>query len=254
MKKENYHTHTTGSDGELTPEELIKLAIKKKFNVLGITDHYPFPGGFRDWGNEYYSDKHYEELWELKKKYADKINVLVGVEFDWLKDYKKWIKKEAIRKKYDYKLISIHFMKAGDEYIPLDWKEEGFLKMIEKNKGIKNLVKKYYGGLRQAIKTGCFDVVAHFDLIKIWNKNHRYFSGEESWYKKEVTKTLKLIKKKNMKIDLNTSGWRKPCNEQYPSLSILKEVKKMGIPILIGTDAHLSGELEKGLKEAEVIK
>lgn len=33
------HTHTNGSDGEKTPEELIDLAIMKKITTLSITDH-----------------------------------------------------------------------------------------------------------------------------------------------------------------------------------------------------------------------
>ena len=254
MVKENYHTHTTGSDGKLEPEALVKLVIKKKFEVLGITDHYQHPPGFRDWGNEFYPEEHYLKLKRLKKKYKDKIKIFVNVEFDWLKDYKKWIKGEAVRRKYDLKFVSVHFLKVGGEYIPLDWKDEAFRKMIQKVGGIKKLVKIYYGELRDAVKADCFDVVAHFDLIKIWNKNSRYFSENESWYKKEVSKTLKLIKKSNMKIDLNTSGLRKPCAEQYPSLEILKEVKKLGIGILVGTDAHKAEELEAGLGEVEGLK
>ena len=33
------HTHTNGSDGEKTPEELIDLSISKKITALAITDH-----------------------------------------------------------------------------------------------------------------------------------------------------------------------------------------------------------------------
>jgi len=33
------HTHTNFSDGSLSPNELINLAIEKGINVLGITDH-----------------------------------------------------------------------------------------------------------------------------------------------------------------------------------------------------------------------
>jgi predicted metal-dependent phosphoesterase TrpH len=33
------HTHTNFSDGSLSPNELINLAIEKSINVLGITDH-----------------------------------------------------------------------------------------------------------------------------------------------------------------------------------------------------------------------
>jgi len=249
MKKVNYHTHTTGSDGKLKPKDWIKIAIKKKFDVLGITDHYHFPAGFRDWGNDYYSDEHYKELNKLKKRYEDKIKILVNVEFDWLKDYKKWIKQEAGKRKYDLRFISVHFVDDGGKGTPIDYNEKSFKDLIKYHKGIKNLVKFYYGELRKAIKTDCFDVVGHLDIIKLWNKEKKYFSGKEDWYKKEIQKTLKLIKKKNMKIDLNTSGLRKPCAEQYPSKEILEEAKKMKISFLVGTDAHNTVELEAGLKE-----
>lgn len=252
--KINYHVHTTGSDGKLEPEELVKLAIKKKFGILGITDHYHFPLGFRNWGNNYYSDDHYVKLKKLKKKYSSKIKVLVNVEFDWLEDYKKWIKKEATKQKYDYRFISVHFLKIGKEYFPIDHSQKLFGEMIEKSGGIKKLVKNYYLCLRSAIKANCFDVVAHFDLVKIWNKDGLYFSGDERWYKKEVIETLKLIKKKNMKLDLNSSGLAKPCGEQYPSKWIVGEAKKFGIVLFLGTDMHKVEELETGLKEIEEIK
>lgn len=253
VKKVNYHTHTTGSDGKLKPEELIKLAIKKKFEILGITDHYYFPPGFRNWGNKYYSDKHYKELKNLKKKYKNKIKVLVNVEFDWLKDYKKWIIKEALRRKYDYRFISVHFIKIDKEYIPIDYTKKSFQKMVKNIGGAKKLVKIYYSNLRDAIKTNCFDVVAHMDIIKLWNKNSKYFSENENWYKKEIRKTLKLIKKKNIKIDLNSFGLKNACGEQYPSGWIINEAKKMEIKFLIGTDAHKPKELEAGLNELKIL-
>lgn len=250
--KINYHTHTKGSDGKLKPEDLIRLAIKKKFEFLGITDHYTVPKGFREPGNELYSfypEEHYQELISLKDKYKDKIKVLVNVEFDWLEEYKDWLKKEATKRKYDLRYISVHYIKTKKEYLPLDWTEEEFNKLIKSFGSIKKLVKWYYSSLRKAIKLECFDVVAHLDIIKIWNKDRKYFSEYEKWYKDEVYKTLKLIKKKNMKIDLNTSGLRKPCAEQYPSFWILEEANKMKIPFLIGTDAHNAEQLEFGLEE-----
>jgi len=252
--KVNYHTHTTGSDGKLKPEELIKLAIKKKFDVLGITDHYHHPPGFRDWGNEYYSDEHYLELKRLKKKYKSKIKILVGVEFDWIEKYKDWIIRESKKRDYDYKLVSMHFLIVGEDSVPIDNTEETFVEILEKVGSIQKFVKIYYSSLRDGINTGCFDVVAHFDLIKLWNKDGKYFSGEEDWYRKEIMKTLKLIKKKNMKMDLNTSGLRKPCGESYPSKWIIDEAKKLGIKFLVGTDVHKAEELEAGLKEVEELK
>ena len=37
--KANFHTHTTFSDGQNTPEELIQCAISQGFQALGFSDH-----------------------------------------------------------------------------------------------------------------------------------------------------------------------------------------------------------------------
>lgn len=39
LTRYDLHSHTTASDGDLTPEELIERAIEKGVNILAITDH-----------------------------------------------------------------------------------------------------------------------------------------------------------------------------------------------------------------------
>lgn len=43
-KNIDLHTHTNYSDGDLSPFELIKLAIQKRIGILGITDHDTLEG------------------------------------------------------------------------------------------------------------------------------------------------------------------------------------------------------------------
>ncbi|XWN37889.1 MAG: PHP domain-containing protein [Balneola sp.] len=43
-QKADLHIHTTCSDGQLTPEEVIKLAVSKKLSAVSITDHDTFEG------------------------------------------------------------------------------------------------------------------------------------------------------------------------------------------------------------------
>ena len=38
------HTHSTASDGELSPKDLVSLAIEKNIDVLALTDHDTFDG------------------------------------------------------------------------------------------------------------------------------------------------------------------------------------------------------------------
>ena len=98
-------------------------------------------------------------------------------------------------------------------------------------------------------KSELFDCIGHFDLIKLWDKEGKFFNQDEKWYAKEVLDVLEDIKRYNICIEINTSGLRK-CNEQYPSFWILKEMNKRKIPITIGSDAHKKEELNQGLEKA----
>lgn len=42
--KPDLHTHTTASDGLLTPAELVALADKHRVTLLAVTDHDTFDG------------------------------------------------------------------------------------------------------------------------------------------------------------------------------------------------------------------
>ena len=254
IQRVSYHTHTTISDGKLKPEELIKLAIKKKFKVLAITDHYTRPKGISldDWGSNFYSDKDYEELLKLKEKYKNKIDLLIGTEFDWLPTKKEWLKDNVKKRDYDIKIISVHMLYIKGEYYLFNANKELFSEILDLlGNNIKKLVKLYYKNLRKAIKTRLFDVVGHFDLIKIFNEDSRYFSDKDSWYKREVVKTLRLMRKFNLKLDVNLAGFNHPVKEQYPSKWIIDIAKSMKINLLIGTDAHDKKELEYDLTTAQ---
>ena len=141
------------------------------------------------------------------------------------------------------------------EYLPINWTEELFLEAIDKSKGIKNLVKEYYKQARLIAQSEAFECIAHFDLIKCWNKDSKYFSDKEDWYKYEVLKTLDEISKSKISIEINTSNWRDfyPCEEQCPSLWILQEAKKRNIPITIGSDGHKKEHIGTGLERAIIL-
>lgn len=62
MLKGNLHTHTTRSDGKLTPEEVIRLYREKGYDFLAITDHQIY--NFKDFAPE------------------EGLTILPGVEFD----------------------------------------------------------------------------------------------------------------------------------------------------------------------------
>ncbi|VAX27829.1 COG0613, Predicted metal-dependent phosphoesterases (PHP family) [hydrothermal vent metagenome] len=44
MRKSEIHMHSTFSDGEYTPTELVRIAIQNKVSILSLTDHDTFAG------------------------------------------------------------------------------------------------------------------------------------------------------------------------------------------------------------------
>jgi len=49
---------------------------------------------------------------------------------------------------------------------------------------------------------------------------------------------IKEIKESNMVVEINSSGFRKPIAEQYPSRELLELCFEHNIPITFGSDAH----------------
>ncbi len=254
MVKVNYHLHSTGSDGKLSPKQVVEQAIKAGIKHLCFTDHYPEPKEIRNWGQEkFHSDKYFEEIKKLKEKYKAKIDISLGAEFEFVENFGEWFDKEIKRRDYDYLIGSVHLTKISREYGSIDYTPKAWIEYSEKAGSIRKLVENYYKRIRLLVESGLFDGIGHLDLIKIFNENSRFFSETESWYKQEVLRTLDLIEKKKMCLEINTSGWRKPCKEQYPSVWILKEVKKRNIPITIGTDGHQKVDeyLDEGIELAK---
>ena len=81
-------------------------------------------------------------------------------------------------------------------------------------------------------KSGLFDVVGHLDLIKVFKFLP---NGDINAIAKNA---LLAIKNADMVLELNVAGYRKPINEPYPSLSLLKQAFELGVPITFSSDAH----------------
>jgi len=79
-----------------------------------------------------------------------------------------------------------------------------------------------------------FDIVSHFDLPKKFGKKPD--NMDQFW--EDVCKTLELVKKRDLVMEINTSGFRKDVKEQYPSTEIIKKMQELDIQVLLGSDAH----------------
>ena len=213
--------HATGTVGEY-----IERAIELGIDEYGFSDHAPM--NFDPKYRMDISQKQQYEKWiiEAKEKYKDKIKILLAYEVDYLEGY---ILDEILKSKVDYLIGSVHFLKNKTEMWGFDNPE--FIG-VYKSKDIDTIWVEYFDAIKAMAKTGLFDIVGHFDLIKVFKflpkKDIRLIAKE----------ALQEIKKSNMVLEINPAGLRKPINETYPSQQLLELAFEMGINITFGSDAH----------------
>lgn len=81
MVKQNLHCHTTFDDGASTPEEMVCAAMEHGLSSLGISAHAPMDG--EDWCTPKEKEAGFKaEMQRLKEKYAGKIALYTGLEYD----------------------------------------------------------------------------------------------------------------------------------------------------------------------------
>ena len=81
----NYHTHTTWCDGHDTPEAVVLAAIDKGFDTIGFSSHAMLPENVLDWVlTPDKAVRYAKEIRGLAEKYSGRIDVLCGVEADYI--------------------------------------------------------------------------------------------------------------------------------------------------------------------------
>jgi len=251
----NHHTHSCFSDGKSLPGEYIEKAIEKGFSILGFTEHSPLPFengfSFRPEKKQEYLDL----MTALKQEYTGQISIYRGLEMDFVPGMSDDF--AAVEQEYqpDYLIGSVHLVNSpgGDAL----WFIDGPMAEIYDaglndyfGGDIRKAVTAYYSQVNGMLETQRFDIIGHMDKIKMHNRG-RYFSEDEKWYCDLVAETLRLIREKDIIAEVNTRGiYKKRSDTTYPGLEILKQIKALGIRVMVNSDAHQPEEIDGAYLEA----
>jgi len=257
MRWFNFHTHTNYCDGSANPQSYIEKAIEYNFSSLGFSGHAPLPFD-NEWSikpgklNDYC-----KEVKELKEVYKNKIPVFLGLEIDYIPEITKNFEVYRKQQQLEYCIGSVHLVKPpGKKQLWfIDGPEQGYVDGIEKifNNDPQKAVETYYNQIKEMVVKERPDIIGHFDKVKMYNKN-RFFSEEESWYKKIVEETLKIISGTDCIIEVNTRGiYNRRTISLFPDISILEQCYLMKIPVTLSSDSHKPGELMNCFKETKDI-
>ncbi len=244
MQQFNYHTHTQFSDGSDMPEVYILKALEMGLKSIGFSDHAPIKGYPTDWNMKLPNlEVYYEALNYLKEKYKDQIEVLIGLEIDYVPNLispnSEYLKTENL----DFVIGSVHFL--GKLNNGKHWDFEGNSKNVEKgltevfDNDIEKMIRKYYQNIREMVNLSRPTIIGHLDRIKAINRHKIYFTEKETWYQEEIEKTLTVIAETDCILELNTKGmYRRGDKEPYPSNWIIKQAFEKNISIHFSADAH----------------
>lgn len=227
------HTHTTFSDGENTPEEMILGAIGKGLDMIGFSDH-----AYTSFDLQYCMSKdrledYRREILALKEKYRGKIKVLLGIEQDYYSDF------PAVG--YDYIIGSVHYLKAGNTYFPVDENAEILSENCRRFFGgdFYALAEAYFAAVADVVNRTKADIIGHFDLIRKYNRGGALFDENHPRYQRAAKAAIDKLLTYGVPFEINTGAmFRGCCNEPYPALNWVRYIKEQGGTLIYTGDAH----------------
>lgn len=239
----DYHTHHVRCGhavGEL--EEYVQAALAKGVVELGLSDHQPIlhlppdrvaPDSAMRWDQ---LPDYVEEALSLQAKYAGQIELRVGLEADWIEGQEEAIGRLLAAYPFDYAIGSVHFLGDWDITNSAElWRWAACEPAA--------VCTEYFRQVRLAAQSGLFDTLGHLDVIK------RFGQVSAAQYEHLFEETVVAVREAGVAVEVNASGLRYPCAEQFPSRRLLEMLYSHGVPLTVGSDAHQPSAVGAGLDE-----
>ena len=209
-------------------EAYVERAIQLGLREVGFSDHNPLPGGRSSNSrmSEAEFDYYVERVTELQYRYRGRIDVMLGLELDYLDGLEDYLEKQVTAYPWDYVIGSIHFLDNACRQPSWPQPFTG---------DAHELYTPYFELMRRMARSGLCDIVAHFDVVK----RSGFLPGDRE--ADDVVRTLQEIKDAGLCLEINTSGYRHPElpePQPYPMLSIVEQALSFDIPLTVNSDAH----------------
>lgn len=242
-----------------TLEMVIQAYISQGFAWVGITEHMPPAADLFLYPEERRAgldalrmldrfDRYIKEGRRLQKKYAHQLEIFVGFETEACSGAMALAR--TLKQKYqpDYLLGGVHHVAD----IPFDYSREEYQRAVSAAGSIEALYCRYFDLQLELIQTLQPEVVAHFDLIRIFDPDYLR-RWEQPAIARRIRRNLELIAQMDLILDYNVAALRKGASEPYLSGPILDQAKAMGIAVVPADDSHGSGMVGAYIPEGVAI-
>ena len=225
-------------------EAVINAYIASGFSWVGITEHMPpavddflYPEEREAGLNSQLMGERFQHYMlegrRLQEVYAGQLEIFIGFESEAYEEAVGLAHRLKQRYQPDFVLAGVHHV----DRIPFDASPEMYAKAVAAAGNIELLYCRYFDLQYELIQALQPQVVAHFDLIRIFDPEY-----QTRWHHpaiaQRIERNLALIAEMDLILDLNVAALRKGASEPYLSAPILDKVKKRGIAVVPGDDAH----------------
>ncbi len=230
----NFHTHTSLCDGKHTAELMLLSAIELGCTALGFSGHSFIDEHNTGWTMTRDTQADYvKEINRLKSAYADKIEVLLGIEQDYFSGVPEYA--------FDYVIGSVHAVVKDGVRIDVDLAPEILFDFAKKHYdgNMFALIEDYYSLVADVVdRTDC-DIIGHVDLITKFNEKYPFIDITSRKYRNVALEAVDALIEKDKIFEINTGaisrGWRKM---PYPDDFILKRLAEKNANIMLNSDSH----------------
>ena len=238
----NYHSHTyrcKHATGEVV--EFVKAASKAGLKIFGVSDHCPFPDD--RWLNirmPYEELDYYVEAVLAAKSSVPEVRVLLGMECEYVKEYKNYLEDELLGKRqFEYLIGAAHYTPHKGEWL------NSFTDL-----GCTSHLKAYTEYLCHMMESQLFTFIAHPDIFGSsyldWNADLNSCSLD----------ILRTAEETQIPLEINGNGLRKKylnssvgLRPPYPWRPFWELATEFNIKVICNSDCHNPNDVIAGISE-----
>lgn len=245
-KLSSVHVHSKLCDGKNPLDEMAVTAWRSGLKTLGFSGHSHTPCDIEYCMTQSRTALYKAQVAKLKERYAGKLDILCGLEWDLYSDDDPTA--------YDYFIGSAHYVRGPKtgRYYEIDFREADLAACIQDDFDGDGLavVEAYFDNVRQVAEHKP-TILGHFDLIKKINKGNKFFDENSPRYAAAARTALEAAAANGCVLEVNTSAVYRGYREDFfPGEDILRAWKEMGGEVIITADAHEAKALTFGFDEA----
>ena len=250
------HSHTQFCDGHAPMHVMAEAAFAAGLPRYGFSPHSPIPIPSPCNMKMEDVDLFIREADRLKDEYASRMEILTGMEIDFLgADWGPQTEYFASLP-LDYRIGSVHFVRTQHgELIDCDGSAERFARNLSAHfqSDLRYIVDTYYAAVKEMLSfSGSFDILGHFDKIGLNAAAIEPDIESADWYHRHIEEVIDLAKRSRVTVEINTKAYRDK-GRFFPHERWWPQLKASTSPIIFNSDAHYPDRVTAGLSEARTL-